>query len=127
MPESPSILFVGLPWDHPFVATLIPDPTVIRDALENMVSSVNSAGYNYTPYYLGPDDEEGMKKFITQLKANQYDAVGIGYGVRGPEAMTVFFEELVNTIKDTLPRAKMLFNSSPQSTLDALRRAYPNV
>ena len=46
-------------------------------------------------------------------------------GVRGGPKLTVFFEETLNAVKCTRPTAQLLFNSSPPSTLDAVKRNFP--
>lgn len=131
MSSAPSVLLVGLPWDHSSVATMAGKTETkainVRDALDSLEVSINAAGYTYAPYYISPGDDAGKQGLVAQLKANDYDAVIIGFGVRGQPAHTVFFEDLVNTVKDTAPRAKLLFNSSVSSTIDAVRRAFPLV
>ncbi|KZP06487.1 hypothetical protein FIBSPDRAFT_842083 [Athelia psychrophila] len=122
---APSVLMVGLPWDHPLVAAQAHDPTVIRDGLDRVIQATNNAGYNLAPYYFGPGDAAGLQGLVALLKKNDYDAVVVGFGVRGSVDLTEFFEEIVNTVKDTAPRARLLFNSSPPSTLDAVKRAFP--
>ncbi|KZP09802.1 hypothetical protein FIBSPDRAFT_873288 [Athelia psychrophila] len=127
MPASPAILIVGLPWDHPLVAAWIFDPIDVRDGLASALQAVTDAGYTITPHWFGPDSAgaAGMPGLVALLKANDYDAVIIGAGVRLQAKLTEFFEEIVNTVKEHAPRARMGFNSSPQSTLDAVKRACP--
>lgn len=75
MSPAPSILLIGLPWNHPSAYTMPPDPNVIRAGLESAVKTINDAGYT-------PDDEARKQGLIAQLKANDYNGVIIGYGVR---------------------------------------------
>ncbi|KAF7964960.1 hypothetical protein HWV62_1312 [Athelia sp. TMB] len=130
IPTSPtmapaSVLHIGLPWDHPEVAKLVPDPTVIRDGLTAVAASIRGAGYTYDFFPIGPDDAVARDALVAQLREKKYDGVIIGFGVRGAPELTVFFEKTVNAIKDALPTAKLLFNSSPLSTLDAVTRNFP--
>ncbi|KAF7975242.1 hypothetical protein HWV62_10214 [Athelia sp. TMB] len=120
-----SVVNVGLPWDHPEEAKQIPDPTVIRDSLAAVASSIRDAGYTYDFFPIGPDDVPPRDALVAQLQEKKYDGVIIGFGVRRAPELTVFFEEAVNAIKDALPTAKLLFNSSPLSTLDAVKRNFP--
>jgi hypothetical protein len=39
--------------------------------------------------------------------------------------LTPFFEKLVNTIHDTSPKSRLLFNTMPDNTLEAARRWFP--
>lgn len=44
--SKPSILLTGLPWDHPAVKAMVPDPLVIKKMLEDTVEEVRAAGYD---------------------------------------------------------------------------------
>lgn len=74
---------------------------------------------------IGPDDVLARDALVTQLREKKYDGVIIVFGVRGAPDLTVFFEEVANTVKNTLPTAPLLFNSSPPSTLNAVKRNFP--
>ncbi|KAF7975235.1 hypothetical protein HWV62_10200 [Athelia sp. TMB] len=120
-----SVLNVDLSWDHPEIVKQIPEPTVIRDGLTAVAASIRGAGYTYGFFPIGPNDAQAKDALVAQLREKQYDGVIIGFGVRGAPELTVFFEEAVNVIKDTLPTTKLLFNSSPLSSLDAVKRNFP--
>lgn len=49
----------------------------------------------------------------------------MGLGVRGNPKLTVFLDGLVNAIAKNVPDAKLGFDSSPGSTLDAVRTVAP--
>lgn len=127
MSPTPSVLITGLPWDHKFVAAFDFDPVVVRDTLDAALRSINDGGVNITPHWFAPDtaQEVGMDRFIALLEANDYDAVMIGWGVRGQASLTPHFEALVDHVRVKAPRAKLLFNSDPPSTVDAIKRAFP--
>ncbi|KAF7965201.1 hypothetical protein HWV62_45089 [Athelia sp. TMB] len=122
--SRPSVGLVGLPWDHPDVAKQA-DPTAIRDGLAAAEAAIRSAGYVYEFFPIGPDDAPAKAALAAQLKERKYDGVVFGYGLRGVPELTVFFEEAVNLVKDALPGARLLFNFSPASTLDAVKRNFP--
>lgn len=128
MSAAPSILITGLPWDHKFVAAFDFDPAMVRDVLDAALLSINNGGVNIMPHWFAPDTdpEAGMDKFVALLESNDYDAVMIGWGVRGQAHLTPHFEQLVNHVREKAPRAKLLFNSDPASTVDAVRRAFPD-
>jgi hypothetical protein len=56
------------------------------------------------------------------LKANSYDCVLVGAGVRTAPEHFVLFESLVNTIHEHAPQAKFCFNSNPGDTAAAIQR-----
>jgi hypothetical protein len=50
-----------------------------------------------------------------------------GFGIRSTKEFTPLFERLVNTIHTASPASKLLFNTSPDGTLDAVIRHFPEV
>ena len=103
----------------------VSDPTVIRYGLEAVAAAIRGAGCAYGFFPIGPDDVLARDALVAQLREKKYDGVIIGFGVRGTPELTGFFEEAVNAIKEALPTARLLFNSSPPSTLDAVKRNFP--
>ena len=50
--SKPSVLIIGLPWDHPAVKAMVPDPLVIKQMLEQTVTDMRAAGYtDFTPVW----------------------------------------------------------------------------
>ncbi|KAI0688471.1 hypothetical protein BC835DRAFT_1419139 [Cytidiella melzeri] len=117
---APSVLLIGLPWQG------VPDPELqktVREGLEKMDVDIPGAGYDY--HTLLADPKDGEKAFTDGLTSRKWDVVIVGFGLRGFPQFTVFFEWLVNEIKDKAPTAKIGFNSSPESTLDSAKRLAP--
>jgi hypothetical protein len=48
-----------------------------------------------------------------------------GVGIRVNRQFTPLFEELVNTVKEKSPSSKLLFNSQPDDTIEAVKRWFP--
>jgi hypothetical protein len=46
----------------------------------------------------------------------------IGAGVRAPRENALLMERIVNVLVETCPGIRFCFNSSPESTIDTLRR-----
>lgn len=116
---------IGLPPEHPSTKEVDPNitPEIIKQGVEKSKQAITAAGYFVQDFYVGPNDSlDGLKK---ELESRSWDGVMIGFGVRGNPKHTVFFEALVNLAKDSAPSAKLLFNSSPQTTMDALQRQLP--
>lgn len=60
---------------------------------------------------------------IRELLSNQsFDLVMIGGAVRALPQHTLLFERIVNILAARAPRIRFCFNTSPETTLDALRR-----
>ena len=62
---------------------------------------------------------------LEPLRARKPDAVAVGFGLRGFPEMTHFIEQLVNAVHEELPEVKRSSHTSPDSTLDAVRRWFP--
>ena len=58
---------------------------------------------------------------------SQLDGVMIGFRVRGNAELTLFFEQLVDTVRVYAPGAKLLFNSKPTDSLQSIQRHFPQV
>lgn len=123
--QNAAVIAVGLPWDHPMVKGKFGDEiaNAVREGLKKMVVDMKDLGYDYKQFFLGP--EQGMTPLIDELKGKNWDGVLVGFGVRGNPDLTVFFEQIVNTAREHAPAAKLLFNSSPESTVDAVKRWFP--
>lgn len=58
----------------------------------------------------------------TELQKSTYNAVLIGAGIRIPVSNLNLFEKLINTIHEFAPSARIVFNSSPMDTVEAVKR-----
>ncbi|KAI0341408.1 hypothetical protein BDW22DRAFT_1358940 [Trametopsis cervina] len=117
---APSVLLLGLNWE-----SLPKDmQETIRVGLEQTEKIMLSAGYDYQGFFAHPD-QHGRQPFTDAITSRKWDVVIIGFGVRGQQHLTEFFEWLVNQIRVHAPEAKLGFNSSPESTLDSAKRLAP--
>lgn len=117
----PSVLLIGLSWES------IPDPEIreyVRTGLEQTEKDMLAAGYDYKGFFSHPD-ESGVQPFIDVIKSHEWNLVIIGAGVRGEAKYTVFFETLVNEIRDKVPKAKLGFNWGPETTIESAKRLVP--
>jgi len=60
--------------------------------------------------------------FIEQLKSKPFEGVVIGAGVRLPPPNFLLFEKLVNAVHEHAPNAKIIFNTNPNDTAEAIKR-----
>ena len=85
-------------------------------ALQNTEFDITSCTVRAAP--------EEAEHAIRDLLANQsFDLVMVGGAVRAIPQHTLLFERIVNLIADASPGIRFCFNTSPETTLDALRRA----
>jgi hypothetical protein len=59
---------------------------------------------------------------LTALKAGTYDVVLIGAGVRVPPPHFLLFEKLINIVHEHAPKARICFNTRPDTTQEAILR-----
>lgn len=93
--------------------------------LDKTEADCKAAGYDFVTFAAVP--EEGTTTLLEALKERQphWDGIVLGFGVRGNPEMTVWFEEIVNAVREKSPKTKFLFNTSPDSTLEAAKRNFP--
>ncbi|EIM84980.1 uncharacterized protein STEHIDRAFT_112489 [Stereum hirsutum FP-91666 SS1] len=125
--RTPSVLLIGLSFDHPAIAEHM------KPTLSSNVASIEDLmpkeGYEFKAHFFGPQDlEKTPSAFVSPvvevLKAVKWDVVVIGFGIRGNPALTVFFEGLVDAVREWAPQAGLGFNDGPkpEATVDAAKR-----
>ncbi|MEU0839428.1 hypothetical protein ABZ370_08135 [Streptomyces sp. NPDC005962] len=68
-------------------------------------------------------DESTESTIVAALAEHPWDVVVIGGGIRKPEQLLTFFEQVVNLVRQHAPQAAIAFNTNPgDSTEAALRR-----
>ncbi|MEV6726593.1 hypothetical protein AB0M94_37365 [Streptomyces xanthochromogenes] len=60
------------------------------------------------------------------LSVKDYDLVVIGAGIRLDPALTPLLEVLVDVTRELAPAAKLCFNVSPTTTVEAVQRWWPD-
>jgi hypothetical protein len=89
------------------------------------VAGLRAAGYEVDNCLID-SGEAGAEKARAWLADKRYDAVLIGAGVRLVANNTLLFEAIVNAAHSANPHCRFVFNYSPTSTPDDIRRWYPN-
>lgn len=116
---------IGLPSNHESIKRFNPnlDPDTLRAKLDQTEANCRAAGYDYVNFL--PEPEEAIARLSKELELEHWDGVIFGWGIRGNPEMTVLFEELVDCVRTMSPGTKIMFNTSPDSTLDAAKRSFP--
>lgn len=123
--DSVRVLQIGI---DPAVVNFSPWPGQDADTLRARISTaemaLRDAGYDVTVCLL-PDDAETADSTVRRCLANgTYDVVEIGAGLRTSHAYTEIFERVINALLACPPGVRVCFNDSPETTLDAVRRAF---
>ena len=122
--DAARVLQIGI---DPAVVDFSPWPGQDADTLRSRIAtaeqSLRDAGYDVTVCLL-PDDaniaDSTVRRYLTD---GSYDVIEIGAGLRTSHTYTEIFERVVNTLLACRPGGRVCFNDSPESTLDAVRRA----
>jgi hypothetical protein len=63
-----------------------------------------------------------MHDLENQLKNKKYSGVLIGNGVRSVSSNFIVFEQVINTVHKCAPDSRIIFNTLPTDTAEAVRR-----
>ena len=63
-----------------------------------------------------------MEKLSAAFASRKLDGVIVGFGIRGIPENTYLFEKVVAAVRQGAPQAKLMFNTSPDTTVDAAKR-----
>jgi hypothetical protein len=128
--DRPRILNIGL---HPDLVTELEaarerfpavDAAEVRRGLEASRAAVDELGLEFDSFLVthGMQVERELRQ---TLRSRQYALIVIGGGVWLNPAMTQLFEVLINTVMSTSPTSTLCFNTGPDTTIDAVRRWWP--
>ncbi|KAJ3002621.1 hypothetical protein HKX48_002221 [Thoreauomyces humboldtii] len=126
-PARTRAVLVGLPYNHPMVPADLQEK--VRVAITSVLERTKRDAPDLHLTLLDAVPEEDFKVFEDRLRAiGHVDALAIGFGVRGKAELTPFFEGLINsgaTVLASSPGSKIVFNTFPDNTLEAIRRWFP--
>ncbi|WP_418155198.1 hypothetical protein [Actinoalloteichus caeruleus] len=124
--RGPVVLSVGL---RPDAVDLSGHPDLDHEALAARIASGQEAlrreGIDNTTCLVSADPEEAERRVREEVAGRHFDLVVIGGGVRLDPEQTVLFERILNLLIDLVPGVRFCFNTSPETTLDAIRRWSP--
>jgi len=118
-----SVLLIGLaPNAVDFSKVPGLDEAKLAAGLQAGLEEVVAAGFDATWCLTDSTWESAEPQISACLAANRYDAVMIGAGVRTIPEHFLLFERVINLVHTGAPGAKLCFNTSPDTTLAAIRR-----
>jgi hypothetical protein len=119
------ILFIGqIPETIDFSDPSLPpgfDAAKIRAGIAVGMAKMAERGWQADECMIAPD-QSGLDVLADRLAKATYDCVVIGAGLRLPPKGLVFFESVVNTVREGAPKTPIAFNTSPPDTADAAAR-----
>lgn len=119
-----TVLSVGL---HPSAVDYRRHPHITEQQLTARIeageAALREAGFDIVPCRLTTADLDDPGPLIrATVAAHPVRIVMIGAGLRMAEEHTPLFERLVNLLVELVPGVRFCFNTSPETTIDALRR-----
>jgi hypothetical protein len=111
---DPSVLDYSL---HPGL-----DEATLTARIAVGMEALREAGFDLVSCQLPADPDEAEKKVRECVATGKFRVVMIGAGLRMAPEHTLLFERLVNLLNQLVPGIVFCFNTSPETTIDALRR-----
>ncbi|WP_228713778.1 MULTISPECIES: hypothetical protein [Prauserella] len=122
--KGDTVLSLGM---HPSAIDFSRYPEITEEMLMARIeageAALREAGFDIVPCRLTSDDADDAEKKIREaVAARPVQVVVIGAGLRMAEEYTLLFERVVNLLVQLVPGIRFCFNTSPETTIDALRR-----
>ncbi|KZL78790.1 hypothetical protein CT0861_03726 [Colletotrichum tofieldiae] len=121
-----NFVFTGLPWNHPAVKASGFTPQQVEAGIRSDMKAIVEAGYNIKAVLVGP--ENSLDDVASELKGVDWTGTGVGFGVRGNPSpvITRRLMDIIQLYRDQAPRAPILFNYSPNSSVWAIQQYFPS-
>ncbi|KAJ3036911.1 hypothetical protein HDV00_002204 [Rhizophlyctis rosea] len=118
--STPTVVMIGLPYNHPQIPVDFQEK--IRAGLQQAEQSIASLPFPVKYEFLPTSPEDSLDILKQNLIDHQVDAVIIGNGIRSNMGLTPWFEKIINTAIEARPGVRILFNTTPDNTSDAVAR-----
>jgi hypothetical protein len=120
-----TVLIIGMnPYTIDYNTSEIPKgltPEMVEQGTNAMLEKLTGMGYPAEKFFIdnGTTDLSGL---IRQLQNNVYGGIVIGNGIRSLTANFLLFEQLINIVHKHAPKSKIIFNTLPTDTDQAVKR-----
>ncbi|MFG2555962.1 hypothetical protein ACGFWF_39425 [Streptomyces sp. NPDC048581] len=124
LPGDTKVLSIGL---HPSALdySRMPDgvdEAVLTARIDAANAALREAGFDAVPCLIGVSPDSAEATVRERLHEHTFGLAMIGGGVRMLPENTLLFERLVNVLTEEAPGIRLCFNTSPEDTVEALRR-----
>ncbi len=99
------------------------DEATLTARIEQGHAALRAAGFDAVSCLIGSDPDAAENTVRERLSEGPFSVVMIGGGVRMAPEHTLLFERLINVLAVAAPGIRFCFNTSPETTIDALRRS----
>lgn len=94
---------------------------IIEQGTKTTLEKLMTIGYMAEPFLIDTGTTD-LTTLANQLKEKNYDGVVVGNGIRGIKANFILFEQIINVVHTSALNAKIIFNSLPSDTDEAIKR-----
>ncbi len=98
------------------------DEATMTERIEAGFGATVAAGFDAVSCLIGTSADEAETEIRTAFGRDRFGLVMIGAGIRMFPEYTELFERVINVCSTESPGIAFCFNTSPETTLDALRR-----
>jgi hypothetical protein len=98
------------------------DEAIMTERIEAGFGATIAAGFDAVSCLVGSSPDGAAAEVREALARDRFGLVMIGGGIRLVPEYTELFERVINTCSAESPGISFCFNTSPETTLDALRR-----
>ncbi len=98
------------------------DEATFTARIEAGENALRAAGFDLVSCQVPADPDAAEAKLRESAAGSSFRVAMIGAGVRMAPEHTLLFERLVNVVTEIDPGIRLCFNTSPETTIDALRR-----
>lgn len=98
------------------------DEATLTARIEEGEASLRAAGFDFVSCQVSAEPDQAEAQVRNCAAAGPFGIAMIGAGVRTAPEHTLLFERLVNVLNEVSPGITFCFNTTPENTVDALRR-----
>ncbi|MFD6399571.1 hypothetical protein [Nocardia sp. NPDC060249] len=122
-PKTSTVLSIGL---HPGAVDYARYPQIDEATLTARIAAgetaLREAGFDIVSCQVPADPDAAEAVLRACAAGGEFRVAMIGAGVRMAPEHTLLFERLINVAADLAPGIRFCFNTSPETTIEALRR-----
>ena len=114
------VLVIGL---NPYRVPGPWDPKPVAEAIDAGMRKFTEHNVSAESCLVGLDGQDDPEKMVTAaLRADAWDCVIVGGGIRTSEDQLRLFERVINVVRVHAPDAAIAFNDTPMDTYEAAAR-----
>jgi hypothetical protein len=124
-PINDQVLFIGFLPEALTTEELAPLKLAVEEVAAQMErgwAAIQAEGVVGEMCGISKDPDEAEAELRKRFAEHSFGTALIGGGVRLLPQNTVLFERIVNVLIDLQPNIRLSFNTSPENTLEAIRR-----